>query len=54
LVDQWLQEFAYRVTVEWWMLALPGLAAVLVAFLTISAQSAKAALANPVDSLRTE
>ncbi|MEQ9378249.1 MAG: ABC transporter permease [Imperialibacter sp.] len=54
LIDHWLQEFAYRVTVEWWMLALPGLAAVAVAFLTISSQSARAAMANPVDSLRTE
>ncbi len=54
LVNQWLQEFAYRVTVQWWMLALPGLAAVAIAFLTISSQSARAALANPVDSLRAE
>ncbi|WP_339814232.1 ABC transporter permease [uncultured Imperialibacter sp.] len=54
LVDQWLQEFAYRVAVQWWMLALPGLAAVIVAFLTISSQSTRAALANPVDSLRNE
>jgi len=40
--------------VQWWMLALPGLAALAVAFLTISSQSVKAAWANPVDALRTE
>lgn len=54
LIDHWLQEFAYRITLQWWMFLLPGVAAVVVAFMTISSQSARAALANPVDSLRSE
>lgn len=52
--QQWLQEFAYRVKVEWWMFALAGSIAMIIAFLTIGVQAVKAALANPVKSLRTE
>jgi putative ABC transport system permease protein len=54
LTEHWLQEFAYRIDIQWWMLAIPGFAAIVVAFLTISSQSVKVALANPVDSLRNE
>ncbi|NJO02780.1 MAG: FtsX-like permease family protein [Bacteroidia bacterium] len=54
LMHQWLQDFAYRVEISWWIFALAGLAALVTAFLTISYQSFKAALANPVDSLRDE
>ncbi|MEM9831362.1 MAG: ABC transporter permease [Bacteroidota bacterium] len=54
LMKQWLQNFTYRVEVAWWMYALVGLLALLVAQLTVSFQSIKAALANPVDSLRNE
>lgn len=54
LMHKWLQDFAYRVNFEWWTLAIAGGTAVLIAFVTISFQSIKAAVANPVDSLRSE
>ncbi len=54
MMHKWLQDFAYRIEIQWWMFALTGLAAVLIAFLTVSFQSIKAALANPVKSLRSE
>ncbi len=50
----WLQGFAYRQNIQWWVVALAGLAAILIAFITISFQSIKAALTNPVKSLRSE
>ena len=50
----WLADFAYRVEIPWWMFVLAGLAAIVIAFLTVSFQSVKAALANPVKSLRSE
>ncbi|MVM33801.1 FtsX-like permease family protein [Spirosoma sp. HMF4905] len=53
-MNQWLQDFAYRIDVEWWMLGLAGLLAVGIALLTVSFQSVKAALMNPVKSLRSE
>jgi putative ABC transport system permease protein len=52
--NRWLQDFAYRIQVEWWMFAGAGLLAVAVALLTVSFQSIKAALMNPVNSLRGE
>jgi putative ABC transport system permease protein len=54
LMNKWLQDFAYRVNFEWWILAIAGGTAILIAFATISFQSIKAAVANPVDSLRSE
>lgn len=54
LMQQWLQDFAYRIEIQWWMFVLAGALAVGIAFLTISFQSVKAALANPVKSLRSE
>lgn len=51
---QWLMEFPYRVTIEWWMFAIAGLMAIVVAFLAVSAQSVKVAMANPVKSIRSE
>jgi len=51
---QWLQEFAYRTPVSWWIFPLAGAAALFIAVLTISWQTARAATANPVDSLRAE
>lgn len=51
---QWLQGFAYKVDVHWWIFALAGLLTVVIAFLTVSFQSVKAALTNPVKSLKTE
>jgi putative ABC transport system permease protein len=54
ILNQWLQDFAYRIEIEWWVFALAGISALLVALLTVSFQSIKAALANPVKSLRNE
>ncbi|MVM36843.1 FtsX-like permease family protein [Spirosoma sp. HMF3257] len=53
-MHHWLQDFAYRIDVEWWMFALSGLMALSIALLTVSYQSIKAALMNPVKSLRSE
>lgn len=53
-MHSWLQSFAYKIDLAWWLFALAGLLAVIVALLTISFQSAKAALTNPVKSLRNE
>ncbi|QKJ30093.1 ABC transporter permease [Mucilaginibacter mali] len=53
-MTKYLQDFVYKVEMQWWMFALSGLAAVLIAFVTISFQSIKAAIANPVKSLRSE
>jgi ABC-type antimicrobial peptide transport system permease subunit len=51
---QWLQNFAYRVQISWWVFVLAGGSALLIALATISYQAVKAALANPVKSLRAE
>ncbi len=53
-IKSWLSDFAYRIDIEWWIFALAGSMAILVAFLTVGYQSMKAALANPVKSLRSE
>jgi putative ABC transport system permease protein len=53
-MHKWLQDFAYRIDIEWWIFALAGMVAIVIALLTVSYQSIKAALANPVKSLRTE
>ncbi|GAB3698894.1 ABC transporter permease [Spirosoma flavus] len=53
-MHKWLQDFAYRIDVEWWMVALSGLMALSIALLTVSFRSIKAALVNPVKSLRSE
>jgi len=53
-VTQWLQTFAYHVTISWWMFAAAGAIAVIIAIITVSFQSVKAALANPANSLRSE
>jgi len=50
----WLQDFAYRVPISWWVFLLAGLAAILIALITISVQSVKAAISNPVKNLRSE
>jgi predicted permease len=52
--NKWLQDFAYKADIRWWLFAFAALAAVLIALLTVSFQSIKAAIANPVKSLRTE
>ncbi len=51
---KWLQDYAYRINISWWVFIVAGFAAVVVAFVTISIQTVKAALANPVKSLRAE
>ncbi|GAA4446993.1 ABC transporter permease [Nibrella saemangeumensis] len=53
-VHSWLQDFAYKIDIEWWMFALAGLLAVSIALVTVSFQSVKAALVNPVKSLKAE
>jgi len=53
-MHNWLQSFAYRQNIQWWVLALAGATAILIAFITISFQSVKAALSNPVKSLKSE
>jgi putative ABC transport system permease protein len=54
LMTKWLQDFAYRINIQWWVLVLAGVAALFIAFITVSFQSIKAAIANPVDSLKNE
>jgi len=54
LMNKWLQDFAYRINIQWWVFILAGCIALTVAAITISFQSIKAALANPVKSLRSE
>ena len=51
---KWLENYAYRTSVNWWMFALCGVAMLLIALVTLSVQTIKAAIANPVKSLRTE
>ena len=53
-LSRWLQDFPYRIQLEWWFFGLAGLVAVAIAFLTVGVQSARAALVNPVESLRSE
>ncbi len=54
IMNRWLADFAYKVTIEWWMFAVAGAFAITIALLTVSFQSIKAALVNPVRSLRSE
>jgi putative ABC transport system permease protein len=53
-MSQWLQDFAYRIDIGWWVFVFAGGIALLIALLTVSTQAIKAALANPVESLRYE
>ena len=53
-MTKWLQDFAYRISISWWMIAAAGLTAIVIALITISFQSIRAAITNPVKSLRTE
>jgi putative ABC transport system permease protein len=54
MLHQWLQEFAYRTAISWWIFAAAGIGAIGIALLTVSYQSIKAAVTNPVSSLRSE
>jgi putative ABC transport system permease protein len=51
---QWLQNFAYRIEMDWWIFVLAGGSALVIALLTVSTQAIRAALANPVEALRYE
>jgi putative ABC transport system permease protein len=53
-MNQWLQGFAYRIRIGWWLFPLSGLIAVAIAWLTVGFQAVRAALGNPIDSLRSE
>ncbi|HVX26727.1 MAG TPA: ABC transporter permease [Parafilimonas sp.] len=53
-MHKWLESFAYRTNISWWIFIVAGLAAILIALITVSFQAIKAAIANPVKSLRTE
>ena len=53
-MGEWLSDFAYRIEMEWWMFGIAGFSALLIAFFTLGFQSIKAALANPIDSLKSE
>ena len=53
-MNKWLLDFAYRINISWWVFAIAGIVALIIAFATISFQSIKAALMNPVKSLRSE
>ena len=53
-MSQWLESFAYRIDIDWWVFALAGGLVLLIALLTVGTQAIKAALANPVEALRYE
>jgi putative ABC transport system permease protein len=54
IMNKWLQDFAYRIHISWWIFFVAGMLALLIALCTVSFQAIKAAIANPVKSLRTE
>ena len=54
VMNKWLEDFAYRIRLEWWMFTLAGIVSFIIAIITLSFQAIKAAIANPVKSLRTE
>jgi putative ABC transport system permease protein len=53
-MNNWLQNYQYRISISWWVFILSGTIAMFIAVATISWQAVKAAIANPVESLRTE
>ena len=53
-MNKWLQNFVYKAGISWWMFLVAGLSAIAIALITVSFQAIKAAVANPVKSLRTE
>jgi len=53
-MNKWLEDFAYRITISWWVFVVAGVLTLLIAILTVSLQAIKAAIANPIKSLRTE
>ncbi len=53
-MNNWLQDFNYRINIEWWVFIVAGIASIAIALITVSTQAIKAAISNPVKSLRTE
>jgi putative ABC transport system permease protein len=53
-MHNWLQDYAYKIDISWWMFVIAGIAAIVIALITVSFQAIKASLSNPVKSLRTE
>jgi ABC-type antimicrobial peptide transport system permease subunit len=53
-MNSWLQSYTYRIRIQWWVFALAGILSVIIAILTVSYQAIKAAIGNPVKSLRSE
>jgi putative ABC transport system permease protein len=53
-MNKWLDDFAYRTTISWWVFAISGLLMIIIALLTLSIQTIRSAIVNPVKSLRTE
>jgi len=54
VMDNWLGNYAYRIEINWWIFVIAGAVAIVIAMVTVSFQALKAALANPVDSLKNE
>ncbi len=54
VMNGWLKGFQYHIDIQWWIFALAALSALIIALITVSLQAAKAALTNPVNSLRSE
>ena len=54
VMNEWLQEFAYRTEINWWIFGIAGIIAVLIAAVTVSSQALKAAISNPIDALKRE
>jgi ABC-type antimicrobial peptide transport system permease subunit len=53
-MQQWLQHFTFRIELSWWIFLIGGVASVIIALISVSFQAIKAAIANPIKSLRTE
>ena len=54
LMKGWLQDFAYRIHIEWWVFIIAGMGAILVALITVSYQAIQAALTNPLTAIKSE
>jgi putative ABC transport system permease protein len=53
-MNKWLEDFAFKIDISWWVFVLAGVSALFIALVTVSFQAIKAAIANPMKSLRTE
>ena len=54
MMNKWLEDFPYRVNISWWIFGIAAIAALVIALITVSFQTIKAAVSNPVKSLRSE